>query len=87
MIKGLKLLSYKEKVREVELFTLEKRQLRGYLINVYKSLMAENKEDGTRFFLGASSDMSRSSGYKLRYRKLHLSIRTNFFRVTVQTLE
>lgn len=87
MIKGLKLLSYKEKVREVELFTLEKRQLRGYLINVYKSLMAESKEDGARFFLGASSDMSRSSGYKLRYRKLHLSIRTNFFRVTVQILE
>lgn len=38
MVKGLEHLTYKKRLRELEALNLEKRQLRGDLINVYKYL-------------------------------------------------
>ncbi|TRZ24618.1 hypothetical protein HGM15179_002505 [Zosterops borbonicus] len=81
MIKGLEHLSYEVRLRELGLFSLEKRWLRGDLINVYKYLMEEYQEGGARLFFVVPSNRTRGNGQKLMHRKFHLNMRKNFFTV------
>ena len=55
-VKGLEHLSSEERLRELGLFSLEKRRLRTDLVVAFQYLKWAYKKDGDRLFMRACSD-------------------------------
>ena len=65
MIRELEHLSYEEKLRDLGLFSLEKRRLRGDLIVAFQYLKGAYKQEGEWLFTRVDSDRTRRNGMVL----------------------
>lgn len=81
MIRGVEHLSGDERLRQLGLFGLEKKRLRGDLINVQKCLKGGCPEDGTGLFLVVLSNGMRGNGQKQKQRNFHLNTSKAFITV------
>ncbi|PKU32063.1 hypothetical protein llap_17634 [Limosa lapponica baueri] len=81
MIKELGSLPYEERLRELHLFSLEKRRLRGDLITMFQYL---KKEDGDSLFTRSHMEKMRANGYRLLQGRFQLDTGGKIF--TMRTI-
>ena len=78
MIRGLEHLPYEYRLRELGLFSLEKRRFWGDLIASFQYLKGAYKKDGDKLFARVCCDRTRGSAFKVkegRFRKKFFTVR------------
>ena len=78
MIRGMKHLSYEERLRELGLFSLEKRRLWEYLTAAVQYLKRADMRAGEGHFIRACSDRTRGNGFKLKEGRFRSDTRKKF---------
>ena len=63
MIRRLDLLPYKDRLRKLGLFSLEKRRLQGHLVAAFQYLKEDYKLKGNQLSTRVDSDRIRGNGF------------------------
>ena len=79
MIQGMKHLSYKDGLKELSLYSLEKKRLQGDLIVAFQCLRGSYRKEGKRLFNGVCVERKRENGFKLKEYRCRLNIRKKSF--------
>jgi len=91
MSRVLEHLCYRERLRELGYFRLEKRRLWSFkrpflikdLVAAFQYLKGAYKKDGDKLFGSICCDRIRGNSFKLREGRFRLDIRKNFFTMRV----
>ena len=76
MIRVLEHLSYKDRLRKLDLFSLEKR--REDLIAASKYLKGDYKKEGNQLFTQVDSDRTKRNDFKFKEGRFSLDVRKSF---------
>ena len=71
VMRGLEHLLCEQRLRGLELCSLEKRRLRGGFITAYSYLKCETQADGGELFLVTCSNRTRGNGQKLEHKNFY----------------
>lgn len=79
LVKGLQHLTYEERLVALDIQSLERRRVRGDLIETYKVLTGKESIESAQFFTPAASTHLRGNVMKLFKSRSKLLLRQNFF--------
>ncbi|XP_059581297.1 uncharacterized protein LOC106737704 isoform X1 [Alligator mississippiensis] len=74
---------YEERLRDLTLFSLSKRRLRGDLVTAYKLIRGDQQDIGRALFSPAPPGVMRNNGHMLMENSFRLEIRRQYFTVRV----
>ena len=86
MIRGLEHLSYEERLRELGLFSLQKRRLQGHFIVAFQYLKGAYEKAREGPFTKAGRERTRGNDFKLKEGGFKSNVRKKLFTVRVVRL-